>query len=306
MSSPNTPPTLPPTSAPKLPITDLRVAVVRDYVTSLIVDKGFNRNQVWKRTESFNHNSPKPLDRENLDFHFKGAADQAEKKVAENKKAARQAASASTTPTTPDPAQFADDVLAREFSALHAADLKYTASQSQWYVWTGIYWKPDTTLTVWEKVREFVEAKAAQVLVDFPNFNGSAEAANLRSKPKIYAIEALARSDERHATNVSQWNPNPMILVTPSGVVDLRTGKLRAAQPGDFATQLTQVGPAVEGAEHPIWSKALEEVTGGDVDRQNYLQRVMGYMLTGETREHAMFFLFGPGGNGKGTFVDTF
>jgi putative DNA primase/helicase len=38
---------------------------------------------------------------------------------------------------------------------------------------------------------------------------------------------------------------------------------------------------------------------------QTYLQRVFGYALTAEIRDHAMFFLFGPGGNGKGTFIDT-
>ena len=172
-------------------------------------------------------------------------------------------------------------------------------------LWTGIYWKPDTQLQIWEKVREFTEAKAKKVQRDFANVSGDMEAATLRSKTKIAAIETLARSDERHAASSSLWNPDPMILATPSGVVDLRTGEPRAARPTDFATQPTRVGPAVEGAEHPIWSTTLDEVTGGDKQLQAYLQHMAGYVATGETREHALFFLYRPGGNGKGTFKDT-
>jgi P4 family phage/plasmid primase-like protien len=46
-------------------------------------------------------------------------------------------------------------------------------------------------------------------------------------------------------------------------------------------------------------------VTAGDKDLQRYLQRVAGYCLTGETREHAVFFLYGTGANGKGVFINT-
>lgn len=286
-----------------LSVSDPRVKALEAYVVDLIATKEFRRNEAWKRIEQYNTGSAQPLDKANLDFHFKRAAKLAEKKLDEDKRRRRQTSSSSAL--SPDPAHFADDALAREFSTLHAGDLKYTAAQSQWYVWTGIYWKPDKQLKVWDKAREFTEDKAKKVLTDFPNSAGSIEAANLRSKAKIYSIEALARSDERHAASSSLWNPDPMILATPSGVVDLRTGQLRAARPEDFATQLTRVGPAVGGAEHPIWSQFLDEVTGGDRQLQAYLQRVFGYLLTAEIRDHAMFFLFGPGGNGKGTFVDT-
>ena len=53
------------------------------------------------------------------------------------------------------------------------------------------------------------------------------------------------------------------------------------------------------------WRKFLREITDNDKALQDYLQRVMGYALTGSTEEHALFFLHGSGRNGKSVFVET-
>ena len=49
----------------------------------------------------------------------------------------------------------------------------------------------------------------------------------------------------------------------------------------------------------------LDTVTGGDAELQAYLQRMAGYCLTGVTTEHALFFLYGTGANGKSVFANT-
>ena len=53
----------------------------------------------------------------------------------------------------------------------------------------------------------------------------------------------------------------------------------------------------------PVWMGFLDTVTGGDEDLQAYLKRVCGYCLTGSVAEHSIFFFYGSGGNGKGTFL---
>ena len=47
------------------------------------------------------------------------------------------------------------------------------------------------------------------------------------------------------------------------------------------------------------WLKFLERVTNGEPELQSFLQRIIGYSITGSTREHALFFLYGTGANGK-------
>ena len=55
----------------------------------------------------------------------------------------------------------------------------------------------------------------------------------------------------------------------------------------------------------PTWHAFLSDITGGDADLTAYLQRMVGYCLTGVTSEHALFFLYGTGANGKSVFVNA-
>jgi phage/plasmid-associated DNA primase len=57
--------------------------------------------------------------------------------------------------------------------------------------------------------------------------------------------------------------------------------------------------------EIPIWRSVLDRITAGDVELQDYLQRMAGYCATGHTREHVLFFLYGTGVNGKSVFINT-
>jgi putative DNA primase/helicase len=67
-------------------------------------------------------------------------------------------------------------------------------------------------------------------------------------------------------------------------------------------TKIAAVGP---GDECPQWLAFLEKITAKDKDLQEFLRQVSGYALTGSTREQALFFLHGKGGNGKGVFINT-
>jgi putative DNA primase/helicase len=82
----------------------------------------------------------------------------------------------------------------------------------------------------------------------------------------------------------------------------LRTGELRDHQPSDYMTKITAVEPS--GA-CPLWRASLNRIFAGDAELIAYVQRVAGYTLTGSTSEHAMFFGFGTGANGKSVFINT-
>ena len=86
--------------------------------------------------------------------------------------------------------------------------------------------------------------------------------------------------------------------------MDLRTGGMR---PHDRADRMTKVTTATltPGAQCPTWMQFLDQATGSDPQLLGYLQRVFGYCLTGSTQEHALFFLYGTGANGKSVFVNT-
>ena len=84
--------------------------------------------------------------------------------------------------------------------------------------------------------------------------------------------------------------------------INLRTGEQYAPRPEDYCTKIAPVAPS---GDCPLWHAFLARVTGDDTELQEYLARVCGYWLTGHTREHALFFLYGTGANGKSVFIDT-
>jgi putative DNA primase/helicase len=84
----------------------------------------------------------------------------------------------------------------------------------------------------------------------------------------------------------------------------LRTGELRPAQRGDHITKSTAVAPSAR-ADCPRWFDFLRQATRGDDGLMRFMQQVAGYGLTGDICEHALFFIYGPGGNGKTVFLNT-
>ena len=188
-----------------------------------------------------------------------------------------------------------DEALALSFSEQYRDDLRYVAAWARWYEWTGQVWKADQTMQTFNRARLICREASAKC-------NDQEEASGIASARTVAAVERLARYDRRHAATVEQWDLDPWLLNTPGGVIDLQTGKMRRHRPEDHITKITAIAP---GGECPLWLKFLATVTNGDEERQKFLQRVAGYNLSGIIREHALFFYYGTGGNGKGVFLNT-
>ena len=93
-----------------------------------------------------------------------------------------------------------------------------------------------------------------------------------------------------------------MLLNTPAGIVDLRTGKLSPHRRDCFMTKITGVAPDAS-CSIASWLSFLDRVMAEDTSRIAFLQRFSGYSLTGSTREQTLLFAWGAGANGKTTFL---
>jgi putative DNA primase/helicase len=118
------------------------------------------------------------------------------------------------------------------------------------------------------------------------------------------AVERFAQADRAFAVTSEIWDQDHFLLGTPGGTVDLRTGDVYEARPEDFITKLAAVAPS-KTADCPLWFKFLHETTNDDRDLIAFLQQYCGYMPTGDIREHALLFVYGPGGNGKSVLLST-
>ena len=188
-----------------------------------------------------------------------------------------------------------EDALALTFTRRYHRDWRYVAGWGKWLVWDGQRWRTEDTLAATDLIRSVCRQTA--VRADNPRI-----AAKLASSGTVSGVERLARTDRRHAATTDEWDADPWLLNTPGGVVDLKTGRKRANERADRMTKITTATP---GGECPQWLAFLSDVTGGDVELQAYLQRMVGYCLTGVTSAHALFFLYGTGANGKSVFANV-
>jgi putative DNA primase/helicase len=197
--------------------------------------------------------------------------------------------------TIPRDGVVTEDSGAELFVQRHGDQIRYCHSTGAWFLWNGVRWQRDFTGSTYQQVREI-----ARELGEDQDHRGR----KVIGKTSFASgIERFARSDPDVAVMIDYWDSNPWLLGTPSGAVDLETGRHRGAMRSDAITKSTVCSPLETGC--PRWLQFLSETTAGDADLIRFLQQWCGYCLTGITREHALVFVYGPGGNGKSVFLNV-
>lgn len=185
-----------------------------------------------------------------------------------------------------------EDGIALSFAEKYKNDLKYDHTTGKWYRWDGSRWKEENTQLAFHYARELCR-----------DYNREHRERTLPKMRTAYAVEKFAQADRRLAVVHEVWDDDPWLLCTPDGTLDLKTGERRENSPLDYMTKCCSVTPAT--MQTMLWDRFLYESTKGDQNLIRFLQQMAGYCLTGITREHALFFIYGLGGNGKGVFVNT-
>jgi putative DNA primase/helicase len=198
------------------------------------------------------------------------------------------------------PPKYSEDELAMRFSSRYADSLRYVALFGKWYRWKSPVWREDTTLQVYDLARAVCRAASEEL---DPVKEKSAAKSIAHSKT-VAAVERMAKSDRRHASTKDQFDSFPWLLNTPDGLYDLQKSQALGPMPEAYSTKVT--GSVIDrGTGCPRWEAFLDRVFAGDKELISYIRRVCGYCLTGSTRDHALFFLYGTGANGKSVFINT-
>lgn len=191
--------------------------------------------------------------------------------------------------------EFSEDALAQEFVRDFGKDWRHVGVWGQWLRWTGLAWQRDTVGAAFEMVR--IACRMAALRANKPS-----DQRRLAAARTMQAVLRIASSDPRMAIDVDELDKHLMLLNTPDGVIDLETG---IVGPHERRFLLTQTTAASLGRGCPSWVAFLSTITGGDIELTQYLARVAGYCLTGNTKEQAFFLLHGLGANGKSVFLQT-
>lgn len=190
----------------------------------------------------------------------------------------------------------------------HGTDIRF--SLGSWFIWDGTRWVFDETGHIYRKAKDtvramreefeelegFVDEKTYAAMMRFVNKSESWNGINHMIK--------MASSEPGIIITHEYLDTNHYLLNVLNGTIDLRTGELREHRRDDYITKLAPVmyNP---NAKAPTWEKFLNDIFAGDQELIKYMQRVIGYSLTGDTSEDAYFILYGDGANGKSTFLET-
>lgn len=200
-----------------------------------------------------------------------------------------------TFPSNPEPYDSTEDAAAECFARYHPY-LRWCQTWGKWLVWNDTVWRPDDTIIVYDMIRRYCR-KNSECKSDTDTDRKRQCTASF-----VAAVERFCKADRRYAARPDQFDNDDWLLNTQGGLVDLKTGAIQEHDPKAYCTRVTAVAP--KGDCHR-WREFLSEISDCDVQLIDFLQRMTGYCLTGSTREHALFFAYGTGGNGKSVFMNT-
>jgi P4 family phage/plasmid primase-like protien len=118
----------------------------------------------------------------------------------------------------------------------------------------------------------------------------------------LTAMLTLASQQPPIRVHVNDFNRDPWLLGCQNGTLDLRTGELRESDPNDLITKIVPVAFDPQAA-CPTWERFLDHIFKRDQDVIAFMQRSLGYCLTGDTSEQVVWLLWGSGANGKTTLL---
>lgn len=197
---------------------------------------------------------------------------------------------------------------AQRFRDKYVGNVKYSFIHKRWYYWTGKVWTVDNTGEIKKLADDIVNElkKEAFAEQDEKIQDAKLKWANRTASSK--GKEAMIK-EVQHLQGIPVL-PEEMDAFTDylncqNGIINLRNGELI---PHDSKILMSHISyceyDANSGKKPELWFKFLNDVTNGDKELQEYLQKCVGYSLSGSIREQCAFFLYGIGNNGKSTFLD--
>lgn len=194
---------------------------------------------------------------------------------------------------------------AQRFQRLYGSQFRYCVPWKCWLVYDGQRWKPDDTGAAMRAAQGTVKSiyQEAGQADDKAERKALAEwAQRSESDQRLKAL--LSQAQALLPITPAQLDTGVWVLNCLNGTLDLRTGELRPHSPDDYLTRLAPVEYRAE-TRLSIWERFLQDITCHDVELSAYLQRALGYSITGCVSEKVLFLGFGGKDSGKTTLLEA-
>lgn len=177
----------------------------------------------------------------------------------------------------------------------------YVIERKQWMIWTGVIWAPDYRNAINKLAFEFItEAKSA--MVEARQFSEATNLTNFESLNKLENIARYASIDL--AVSATDFDKEPLLIATQTNWVNLSNGNVQAPDPNVLVSKIASTG-FNPSAKCPTFLAFLNDIFEEDQSLIEFVQKAVGYSLTGSTSEQCLFIMIGDGANGKSTFVNV-
>lgn len=186
--------------------------------------------------------------------------------------------------------------------------IRYSYNRKKWIYWNGKMWKLDESGEI-KKLADIICDDIKREAFLEPDETSQMEMLKWCQRTSQSRNKEAMIKECQHLEDVPA-SPDAFDAYTDyincqNGIVNLRNGEL---MPHDSCYMMSKISGSDydnSGAKPKRWLQFLDEVTDGDKELQKYIQKSIGYSLSGSVREQCAYFLYGMGNNGKSTFLDT-
>jgi len=190
----------------------------------------------------------------------------------------------------------------------HGSNVRFCPAWKSWLVWDGTRWRRDEHDQIYRLATQTIRAmgrEAGNIEEELASIQKN-YAKRCESKSELDAMVSLAAKIGEVIVTTDQLDAPPMLLNCRNGVVDLSTGKLISHDDSKLNYLTRMAGTKYEpDAKCPLWLKFLDRIFDRDAGMIEYVQKIIGYSLTGQVSEKALFLFHGDGNNGKTTLLET-
>ncbi len=196
---------------------------------------------------------------------------------------------------------FTDVWNAKIFFEKYGDSIKYCDALGGWFIWDDTRWKKDDTFQILRLAKNTVKQmyQMAKVNNDKSLFH---HAVNCESEARLKAMINLVRSEGEVAAISDQFDSDVFLLNCLNGTLNLQTGELRPHNKDDYITRRVKLNYN-KNADCPEWRRFLMTIFQGCKQIIDFMQKAVGYSLSGSIKEQCIFILYGIGMNGKSTFL---
>lgn len=194
------------------------------------------------------------------------------------------------------------------FADIYREKARYIPERKGWYIFNGRVWKPDTgNLKVMELCKKLADDLVCYALslpegAERDSYRKSVEWWQQRNHRETILKDAASV----YPVSISEFDSDPYLFNCINGTLDLRTREIRPHSAGDLLTMISGVRYDPD-ARSELFERFVNDVTQGDRETAIYIQKVLGYCLTGDTSEECYYTLYGATTrNGKSTMLETF